>query len=542
VPAANVVLNASPTVVSLDYSEAVEPRFAIVSVTDAGGRQQTAGPPRRATASRSTVEVPVRRLQQGWYLVYWRVISVDGHPVRGAFTFAVGPNPGPAPQFSIPSISETAVTGRLLTARWVVFLSVMTAIGLFVFRAVIARPLRRRVPGTSLNSVTIAFYAATAVALVATPVYLFLATSQFALRSVWDVGALAPLIRASAFGRGYLTLELALALFAVAALVTLRVERPDLRERPVSELVALAGSLTAAAAVLLVPGLAGHAAETSPRGATLVFDWVHLVCGSLWLGGLAGLLALWLGVGRGLRVQALARCVPRFSAVALWAVLLLVGSGTGAAIVQLPTLGSLWHTSYGRAILVKIALVSAAMLLGAVNFARNSPRIQAVAARPAQAEGAATLLRRLVSGEVVLVAGAIFAAAVLSSIAPPSKALASTHAAARVGPGPVRETVRRGPYRLDLAVTPNRVAAANAFSVVLTRGGQPVRGADVTVTFTMLDMEMGSTSFRLAETAPGRYGRREPALVMVGHWGLSYTVTPEGGAPFTVVLVDRANG
>ena len=53
---------------------------------------------------------PLDHLDQGWYLVFWRVISADGHPVRGAFTFAVGPNPGPAPQFVIPSISETAAT------------------------------------------------------------------------------------------------------------------------------------------------------------------------------------------------------------------------------------------------------------------------------------------------------------------------------------------------------------------------------------------------------------------------------------------------
>ena len=45
------------------------------------------------------------QLPEGWYLVYWRAISVDGHPVQGAFTFAVGPNPGPAPQFAIPHIA-----------------------------------------------------------------------------------------------------------------------------------------------------------------------------------------------------------------------------------------------------------------------------------------------------------------------------------------------------------------------------------------------------------------------------------------------------
>ena len=68
------------------------------------------------------------------------MISADGHPVRGAFTYAVGPNPGPAPQFAIPSVSETAATPRLLAARWVVMLSLMAAIGLFFLRIAIARP------------------------------------------------------------------------------------------------------------------------------------------------------------------------------------------------------------------------------------------------------------------------------------------------------------------------------------------------------------------------------------------------------------------
>jgi hypothetical protein len=29
---------------------------------------------------------------------------------------------------------------------------------------------------------------------------------------------------------------------------------------------------------------------------------------------------------------------------------------------------------------------------------------------------------------------------------------------------------------------------------------------------------------------------------MVGHWGLSFTVTPKGGEPFTVLIVDHAAG
>jgi copper transport protein len=82
----------------------------------------------------------------------------------------------------------------------------------------------------------------------------------------------------------------------------------------------------------------------------------------------------------------------------------------------------------------------------------------------------------------------------------------------------------------------------NSFSLQITRGGKPVRRAEVVAGFTMLDMEMGSQSYALPETAPGVYTRSAPALVMVGHWGLTFDVTPPGKAPFSVLIVDKATG
>jgi copper transport protein len=46
----------------------------------------------------------------------------------------------------------------------------------------------------------------------------------------------------------------------------------------------------------------------------------------------------------------------------------------------------------------------------------------------------------------------------------------------------------------------------------------------------------------LPETAPGEYSRFAPALVMVGHWGLSFRIEPRGSAPFDVTILDRASG
>ena len=542
-PVASRVVNTPPKEVALRYSEAVEPRFAIVSVTDASGSRETAGSPSRSPADADTLVVPLKRLHEGWYLVYWRVISVDGHPVRGAFTFAVGPNPGPAPQFVIPSISETAATPRLVTARWVAFLSMMAAIGLFVLRIVVARPMVARVSGTRLRSVTMAFGVASVVALLAIPIYVLLATAEFALRSFWSFGALFPLVRVSAFGRGWLDLELIFALFAAAAAVAIWLDRPERGQRSIAAVLALAGALGAAAACLLVPGTVGHAGQTSPRGLSLAFDWFHLVGGSVWVGGLIGLVVLAASLPAARRVAGLVVCVPRFSNVAFVSVLVLIGAGIGSSLQQIPTLASLWQTSYGKTLLVKIALLGAALLLASVNLLRNVPRFKAAGRRPELTASAGSLLRRLVAGESVLVAGAVLAAAVLSSLPPPSKALASVGGArAHVGPGPVNEVVSQNGYRLALRVSPNRAAVPNSFQVGITRGGQPVRKADVTVDFAMLDMEMGQQAYHLSETAPGIYGHAAPALVMVGHWGLSFQIAPPGQKPFTVLLVDKANG
>ena len=292
-----------------------------------------------------------------------------------------------------------------------------------------------------------------------------------------------------------------------------------------------------------MPGLVGHAAHTSPRGALLLFDWLHLASGSIWVGGLIGLLVLWRSFPVARRIAGLLVCVPRFSNTAFVSVLVLIGSGIGATLIHLPTFASLWQTSYGQTLLVKIGLLCTAMLLAAVNLLRTRPRLLACRQRPELGPGAASLLRRLVAGEVLLVVSAVVAAAVLSSLPPPAKALAKVGgASAHVGPGPVTQVVEKNGYRVELHVAPNRAAAQNSFALRITRGGKPVRGAEVVIGATMLDMEMGTQSYALPETAPGVYSHAAPALVMVGHWGLSFDVTPKGQSPFSVLLVDRANG
>jgi copper transport protein len=544
VPTASEVLNAPPSTVQLTYDEAVEPRFAIISVTNAGGGQETTGPVHRAPSNPDTLVVPLRpHLPQGWYLIFWRAISVDGHPVDGAFTYAVGPSPGPAPQFRVPNISATATTPQLLITRWLMFLTVMSSIGLFVLRVLIARPVARHPDGIRLRAVTVAFVAASVLGLIAIPVYLDFAVANDSLRSVVDVTTLVPLFRATAFGRAIVDLELCFALFCLAAWIAIWVDRPEREHRSIAELGALTGALVAAAAVLIIPGAAGHAAQTSPRGLTLLFDWLHLLAGSVWLGGLTGLLVVWAATPGRDRVSALSVVVPRFSNVALASVVVLAATGVGEAVDHLPAVDALWLTGYGEAILVKTGLLLLAMLIASGNLLRSKPGLVAARARPEVGESAARLLRGLVSGEVVVVAGVVLAAAVLSSLAPPPPAFALQNSAlARVGPGTVARGVTRAGYRLELLVSPNRAASPDSFALRITKNGQPVRGANVTLTFDMTTMQMPEQEYQMAESHPGVYSRAAPALVMVGEWGLTFQITPKSGTPFNALILDQANG
>jgi copper transport protein len=544
VPTASGVLDVPPPNVQLTYDEAVEPRFAIISVTNATGKQETTGPVSRSPANPDTLVVPLRaHLPEGWYLIYWRAISVDGHPVQGAFTYAVGPNPGPAPQFAVPSIAGSATSLNLLIARWVMFLSVMSAIGLFVFRLLIARPVRRRAHRTSLRALTRAFVLASVIGLLAIPVYLDFATAIDSLRSVFDVTALVPLFRVTAFGRGYVDMIVCFSLFCLAAWISLWVDQPEREHRSIAEIVSLTGALLAGAAVLLMPGASGHAAQTSPRGISVILDWLHLITGSLWLGGLIGLLVLWLSLSATGRVAGLSVVVPRFSNVAFVSVFLLLGTGTWATINHMPALNALWQTGYGVAILVKIGLLICAMALGAENLLRTKPRLAAAREHPELGEPAARLLRRMISAETVLIASAVFAAAVLSSLAPPPPAFALQNSAlANVGPGRVAQTVKKAGYELQVLVSPNKAAAPDSFALRITKAGQPVQGASVTLTFNHTEMQMPQQEYQLTEIKPGLYSRAAPALVMVGKWALAFQITPKTGPPFTALILDQADG
>lgn len=139
----------------------------------------------------------------------------------------------------------------------------------------------------------------------------------------------------------------------------------------------------------------------------------------------------------------------------------------------------------------------------------------------------------LVAGGAVVVAAAAFGHTSRNS------ATAQDLGAARIGPGPATAQLSARGYRLKLRLSPNRATAAKGrISVELLRHGQPVSGARIRLTCTMLDMHMPGLFASLRQSAPGRYEQDSPRL-MFGRWGLRLLVVPPTDEAFSVSLVDR---
>lgn len=135
----------------------------------------------------------------------------------------------------------------------------------------------------------------------------------------------------------------------------------------------------AVAALGAFPALTGHANAGALRGFTLVADTLHVWSVGGWIGGLALVLTLERRLGHhgnGGSPSLLPALVPRFSRVALVCVPVLVGTGVSAAWIHLGSLAALVGTTYGRLLLVKIALVLVVLALGALNWRRLTPHLR----------------------------------------------------------------------------------------------------------------------------------------------------------------------
>ena len=90
VPAQGALLKNSPPLIDLRFSEPISVSPESVRIIASSGETIKTVPPTGVPGSPGIMRQRVPVLKNGTYVVTWRIVSADSHPVRGAFTFSVG--------------------------------------------------------------------------------------------------------------------------------------------------------------------------------------------------------------------------------------------------------------------------------------------------------------------------------------------------------------------------------------------------------------------------------------------------------------------
>ena len=391
-PSENGSVATSPSEIVLTFAEPADPALSSVKLLDAAG-DPVAGVSRPGGVPGYPAQLRVTlssTLPEGVYTVVWRSVSaVDGHVENDTYAFGVGVRPPPAPaEGAVPGTSRW-ISAVAAAGRWLLYAGLALMVGACT-TCLIALQGRLPAGGRTLLRLALLFAG------------VGFAAMTLAERAAVGVPSLLPLFQSRP---GLYLIALGVAVLACAIAVVL----VDLWPRR-STLVTL-GVLAVVAMVVHV--LAGHAdAPSSTRVMNLIAQSVHMVAVGIWVGGLVWLLLGIRGVGHADRAEAVGR-YSQIAAVGLGAV---VVTGLARASVEIGSPANLFDTSYGRTLIVKVALVAILACLGALNRFRLVPALKS--------RDEATGRFRLAARTEVLIGTVILAAtAVLAGLAPAATAV-----------------------------------------------------------------------------------------------------------------------
>lgn len=506
-PAADAVLTTPPASVDLVFNEAVSLLPDSVRVfgpdgtrVDDGGVGHTKGDP-------ATAGVGVRgHLPDGTYLVSYRVVSADSHPVEGAYTFVVG-HASRTATATPPPDGSTPVDLGLGFSRWLTYAGSALGLGGFAF-LVWCWPSgwRSRRALLLVTGGIVTLTAGTLLALLLKGPY----DAGTGLGGVTDRTQLRAVL-GTTYGRA-----LDARLLLIALLVLVLTYREHL---PARWLAAAPGVLLAGTGVTFA--LCGHAAAGSLRPIAIASDTVHVGAMSLWLGGLALLLGAVLVRARG---HESTPPVLRFSRFASYAVTSLVVTGVYQSLREVRSWDVLFHSHYGHVLLVKLGIVALALVAAAGSRAwvwqTVNPVVQVHAATSAPPEPAVDgrpRLRRLrvtVTIETTVLLGVLVASAMLVT-SDPAASTPTAH--------PVSDTLTVGPDRVRVTAVPDSARHVRVTLDVTDAAGRSTEPREVDATLSLPASRIGPLPITLETN--GRGHRTGVVTVpMAGDWRLAVTV------------------
>jgi copper transport protein len=483
----------APRQIVLRFSERVEVALGGVRVFDSAGTRVDHGTITHPNGVASRVALALPTLKDGGYVVTWRVISADSHPVQGAFTFTVG-DAAPAKAEEVAGLLGSSKGSRTVgvvygIGRGVAFAAMLLLLGGGAFVALVwpAGAQQRRVQRI----------VAVALAVLAIASLLNLAlqggyAAGLTLGGSLSTSVVRDVLR-TRFGHVY---ELRLLLLVVfAALLSVMARRAPLP--PWWRWVALVVGVGIAA----TPGLAGHAAQGANEPYALIADVIHVSAASMWIGGLVVLLAVVLPTAA---FDEATTVVRGFSRNALYAVTAIVATGVFQAWRQIGTVEALKTTTYGKLVVVKALLVAAVLCIAYASRTVVQKRWSPASVRT---------LRRSVSVEAVTAVGVLAVTSLLVN-AVPAKTL--------VTKAPSGELTGKA-MLIDYTATPGRVGPNEIHLYALTKTGQPQPVVEMKLTLALPGRGIAPIDVPLQNAGPGHFQSLNFEVPFGGQWTMQAT-------------------
>jgi copper transport protein len=490
-PAANAVLATAPAEVVLTFTEPVRAVPDKIRVIGPDGRRADQGKP---VVSGPVVTIPLRTTApRGTYLVSYRVVSADSHPLAGGYTYSVGA-PSAPPSATADGAADPLVTALIAVAKYLGYAGLVLMIGPALVLALLwPRRLARRRP-TRLVWTGAALIAVGALAgLWLQAPY----TTGGSLASV-SAGDLRDVL-SSPFGTAQIV---RLAVLAASVLLL----RPVLAGR--------GGRVDAALLVILgATGLAtwplgGHPGASPVPPVSVVADVVHLAGMAVWLGGLVMLVGFLLRRADERELDAILPIWSRWAALAVSALLL---AGIVQALIEVRTPHALVSTTYGRLVLAKVGLL--ALVLAVAAYSRRLVQRRAAASQPGS-------MRRAVRSELVITAVVLALAAVLTQTTPARTAAAQSALSA---PTLYSATLRSPLYLLQVELDPAKTGDNSVHLYAYTPDNKPLPVVEWKATAALPDKGIEPIDIPLLKITDN-HAIGEVALPAVGAWKFSFTV------------------
>lgn len=396
-PASGETVATVPDRIVLTFNEPVNVADGAIRLLDVEG-DGIEIPAAKAVDATVTVDLPTD-LGDGSYVVAWKVMSADSHPVSGAYTFAIGApsvasdgsdplaaaqadeSGGPGPQVAVDVAAALAYAGVLLAVGVALFIAfVGTEAGSTTATGTLRRlvTIGAGIGGAGLGGGVVA------------------AASQ--IDGGWPSGSTLGDELTGSPGLQALLGVIGLGLLLVA------VNRPF--ADVVRRLVTIDGAVAALAAFVIV----GHTRTAAPVALTMVVDVVHLAAAAVWTGGLVALLVTLRSPSD---AGSQSSVVARFSGVATVAIVAVAFAGAVLGWRIVGSWSALTGTTYGVLLMVKVGLFVVLAAVGGFNKFRLVDRV--AGEEPAAAR---RLLRRTLGLEVLLVVAIVGVTGSFTSISP----------------------------------------------------------------------------------------------------------------------------